>query len=127
MAKLLRPKSSDRPFHKRALERVYPKEHVYREPRLFYAPYHAMFRERPAVSDKLLRALKRRGWYNERFLDRLFAEHRQQSLHARLNSQMRNHGQRLMALLGCEVWARLFLDGRRLGADARIAIEDFLG
>jgi asparagine synthase (glutamine-hydrolysing) len=126
LARLLRHKSSDRPFHKLALERIYPKDHVHREPRLFYAPYHAMFRERPAVADKLRRALKRRGWYNERFLDRLFAEHRQQSLHARLNSQMRNHGQRLMALLGCEVWARLYLDGKTASGEGMV-IEDFLG
>ncbi|MBI5239181.1 MAG: hypothetical protein HY926_01785 [Elusimicrobia bacterium] len=126
LAKLLRHRSSDRPFHKRALERVYPRDHVHRDPRLFYAPYHSMFRERPAAAEKLLRALKRRGWYDARFLDRLFAEHRGQALHPRFNSRMRNHGQRLMALLGCEVWARLFLDGRRLGTQARTPIEDFL-
>lgn len=125
--RLAKRKGAERYFHKLAMERIYPREHVHREPQLFYAPFHSMFAGRASLTQKLKRALERRGWYDGAFLDRLFAEHRHQREYPRSNSQFQTHGYRLMALLGCEVWARLFLDGGGAGADfGTMVIEDFL-
>lgn len=124
--RLLKRTSSDRPFHRLALRRIYGDIHERKNAQLFYAPYLSMFQKRPSAADALLRALKRRGWYNVHTLERIFKEFRCQSEHPRFNFRVGNHGQRLMALLGCEVFARLFLDGLKVNPSSPPAIEDFL-
>jgi len=110
LGRLRKSPSSDRPFQKAALARIYPASHVHRRPQLFYAPYHDLLLQRPQLLKALKKALHARGWYRTPEINRLFEELPAQKQHATSNSQFQNHGYRIMALLSAEVWARLFLD-----------------
>ncbi len=97
-------------FQKLALKRYLPEEFVDTTGQAFDQPYHDILERRPKVVNLLFKRLKKRGWYNEEYLDRLYEEHKKQKQHDKIICELKNHGYRIMTLLSLEIWATEFLD-----------------
>ena len=99
-----------RRFHKQALLRHLPRRFVHSVQQSLDVPFHALLNKRPEILDRLLLRLKRRGWYNADFLDRLFHEFPRQKVKPHEIVELRHHGYRIYSLLTLEVWCMEFLD-----------------
>lgn len=100
-----------RRFHKQALLRHMPKRFIYSLQQSLDVPFHAFLNKRPEILRRLLHRLKRRGWYNEIFLDRIFDEFPQQKVKPHEILELKHHGYRIYSLLTLEIWCMEFLDG----------------
>jgi asparagine synthase (glutamine-hydrolysing) len=89
---------------KRAMEETLPREIVWRKKQGFGVPIGQWFRDglKNFLCDNILsQTALRRGYFDERAVCRLVAEHL---------SGKRDHGRRLWALLTLEIWHQLFID-----------------
>ncbi len=111
-------------FQKQALKRHFPKSFVDKTGQPFDQPFHSWFERRPRLVELLFGSLKKRGWYNEGYLDFLLNEHKAQHQHEKIFCQLSNHAYRIMALLSLEVWARIYIDGFHLKKGE--PIEEFI-
>ena len=99
-----------RRFHKQVLLRYLPERYVYSVQQSLDVPFHAFMTKRPYVLENLLRRLKKRGWYNNVTLDRLFREFPKQEVKPHEIIQLKHHGYRIFCLLSLEVWCMEFMD-----------------
>ena len=99
-----------RRFHKMALLRYLPKRYVYGLQQSFDVPWHVLFNKRPEILKILKKRLKKRGWYNESELDRIFEEFFKQKARPHEILELKHHGYRIYSLLVFEVWCMEFLD-----------------
>ncbi len=113
-------------FAKLALKRHFPAKFVDKTGQPFDQPFHSWFEKRPKIVDLLLKRLKKRGWYNEKYLDKLYREHKKQKQHKKIFCQLRNHGYRIMALLVLEIWCMEFLDNNSSRLMKRVPLETYL-
>ena len=94
---------------KRALEELLPRDLLYRRKRGFGAPVERWFRgpsARELESRVMDSALRRRGFFDYRFVARLFEEHRRGA---------RRRGFHLWALLNLSLWYDRWIEGRDEG------------
>ncbi|MFH2021230.1 MAG: asparagine synthase-related protein [archaeon] len=110
-------------FHKMALKRHFPSSFVDKVGQPFDQPFHGWFQRRPVIIELLIDSLKRRGWYNNAYLDELYLQHKKQKLSKKIFCQLHNHAYRLMALLALEIWCMEYMDGKSSG---KIPLEQFL-
>jgi asparagine synthase (glutamine-hydrolysing) len=110
---LMTNKASKMHFHKLALKKHFPSSFVDKIGQPFDQPFHSFFERRPKVVELLFTRLKRRGWYNDTYLDQLLKEHKHQYQHKKIICQLSNHSYRIMALLSMELWCMRFLDSIR--------------
>lgn len=123
--RLTNNKTINRRFHKIALSRYLKKEEIYN--RSFDIPWYKILRPREAVLEKLLERLKKRGWYNEAFLENLFEEFKAQRVKDYELLELKHHGYRIFTLLSLEVWCMEFLDGlESKNFDNGINLEEYL-
>jgi len=116
-----------RRFHKEVLLRYLPPRFVFSQQQSFDVPYQVIFAKRPKLLDRLLIRLKRRGWYNNSTLNRLFEEFRTASYKPHELFELKNHAYRIYILLTLETWCTRFLDGRRPEQTGRPApLEEYL-
>jgi asparagine synthase (glutamine-hydrolysing) len=97
-------------FHRMALKRHFPAKFVDEGGQSFDQPFHGWFEKRPEVVKLLFKRLKKRGWYNKKYLDKLYKEHKRQYQHEKIVCQLQNNAYRIMALLCLEIWCMEFLD-----------------
>lgn len=97
-------------FQKLALKKYFPEWHVYNAGQPFDQPFHGWFQRKPELIKSLFRRLRKRGWYNQSYLNQLYKEHRKQNLSRKIYCQLSNHGYRIMALLALEIWCMIYLD-----------------
>lgn len=97
-------------FQRLALKQHFPASFVDTAEQPFDQPYHGLLENRPKVVELLFKRLKKRGWYNNDYLDKLYREHKKQHQHKTIYCQLQNHGYRIMALLALEIWCIEFLD-----------------
>jgi asparagine synthase (glutamine-hydrolysing) len=91
---------------KRALEELLPRDLLYRRKRGFGAPVERWFRgaaARELEARVMNSALRRRGFFDYRFVARLFAEHRRGA---------RERGFHLWALLNLSLWYDRWIEGK---------------
>ncbi len=99
-----------RRFHKEALLRYLPKRYVYGLQQSFDVPWHALFNRRLKILENLLKRLKRRKWYNNDFLEKLFSEYPKQKIKPHEINELKHHGYRIYCLLILEVWYMIFVE-----------------
>lgn len=121
--RLTNNKTINRRFHKIALSRYLGRDEIYN--RSFDMPWHSILKPRFAVLEKLLSALKRRGWFEAKGLEKLFREFKEQKVKDHELLELKHHGYRIYTLLVLEVWTRLYVDGLT-GFDEQTKLEDFL-
>jgi asparagine synthase (glutamine-hydrolysing) len=114
-----------RKFHKMALLRYLPKRYVYGLQQSFDVPWHVLFNKRPGILNKLLVRLKKRGWYNNKELEKLFKEFPRQKAKPHEILELKHHGYRIYSLLVFEVWCMEFLDNIKT-KKKNISLEDYL-
>ena len=125
LQRLTNSKRINRRFHKAALARHLGPGAV--RNLSFDIPWHAILRPRTRVLELLLARLKRRGWFQDARLDRLFAEFQSQRVKPHELLELKHHGYRVFALLSLEVWCTEYLDGRMTeDPDADLRLEDYL-
>ncbi len=123
--RLTNNKRINRRFHKAALARYLDPGEI--RNLSFDIPWSRILLPRPAVLERLLARLIRRGWFNEKELRRLFQEFRSQQVNEYELLELKNHGYRIFTLLSLEIWCTEYLDGRMTEApDDRISLEDYL-
>ena len=122
--KKLTNKANKMYFQKLALKKYLPEKFVNKAGQPFDQPFHGWFERRPLVIKLLFKRLKKRGWYNNSYLDFLYNEHKRQSLHKNIYCQLQNHAYRIMTLLSLEIWSMIFLD--RYNVDVNKSIEEFM-
>ncbi len=117
-----------RKFLKMALLRYLPKKYVYAAQQSLDVPFPSLLNKRPYVLENLRRRLKRRGWYNNTAIDRLFDEFKQQSMKSNKICELKHHGYRIFCLLTFETWCMEFLDKKpSMTLDKTIIpLEDYL-
>ena len=113
-------------FQKLSLLRYFPKSFVYKTGQPFDQPFHGWLQRRPEVVRLLFERLKKRGWYNNDYLDELYREHRRQRQHKKILCQLQNHGYRIMTLLALEIWCMEFLDRDPEKETQRMPLEEYL-
>lgn len=121
--RLTNNKTINRRFHKVALSRYLGRDEIYN--RSFDMPWHSILKPRLAVLEKLLSALKRRGWFETKGLEKLFKEFKEQKVKDHELLELKHHGYRIYTLLVLEVWTRLYVDNLT-GFDEQTRLEDFL-
>jgi len=99
-----------RKFHKKTLLRYLPPRYVYSVQQSLDIPFHSFLPKRPEILHILLRRLKKRGWYNNAELERLFDEFPRQKVKPHELHELQHHGYRIFSLLSFEVWCMEFLD-----------------
>lgn len=123
--RLINSKSINRKFHKHALARYLKKEEIYN--RSFDIPWHLILKDRKHILRLLKKALSKRGWYQESYLNQIFAEFESQRHKDHELLELKSHGYRLVALLNLEIWSRLYLDGKfRKPSVHAMDLESFL-
>lgn len=113
-------------FQKLSLKRHFPKSFVDKTGQPFDQPFHGWLERRPEVVKLLFKRLKKRGWYNNDYLDKLYHEHKKQYQHKKVLCQLENHGYRIMALLALEIWCIEFLDNYPNKKIEEMALESYL-
>ncbi|MFC1890587.1 asparagine synthase-related protein [Thermodesulfobacteriota bacterium] len=120
-------RATTRFLHKRLLNRYIPAELIPTLQQSFDIPFHTFFSERPEVLDLLLVRLKRRAWFKEDRLERLFDEYRRQKVNPNELCQLSNHGYRIYSLLTLEVFCIEFVDEYRFEHPIeKIPLEEYL-
>ena len=99
-------------FHKLALKKHFSEKFVESIGLPFDQPFHGWFENRPKIVYLLFNRLKKRGWYNLKFLNKLYKEHKKQQLSKKHICQLSNHGYRIMTLLSLELWCMEFIDDK---------------
>jgi len=120
-----------RRFHKQALLRHLPKKYVYSSQQSLDVPYRLFFNERPDILKNLLFRLKKRGWYNESVLNKLFLEIQKFKAKPHEIFELKDHSYRVYSLLTFEVWCMEFLDrfnqkNKKKPARSHTPLEDYL-
>ena len=113
-------------FQKLSLKRHFPADFVEDTGQPFDQPFHGLLENRPRVVELLFNRLKKRGWYNNEYLDKLYREHKQQQQHEKIYCRLENHGYRIMALLALEIWCIEFLDNDPGRSGKKIPLEEYL-
>jgi len=123
--RLTNNKTINRRFHKMALSRYLKKEEIYN--RSFDIPWYKILKPRTHALELLKTRLKKRGWYQEPFIDKLFEEFKAQEAKDYELLELKHHGYRIFTLLSLEVWATEFLDMRLTESfDDGVNLEDYL-
>jgi asparagine synthase (glutamine-hydrolysing) len=123
--RLTNNKKINRRFHKLALARNLNSKEIYN--RSFDIPWYMILKPRPEMLNKLLKRLKKRGWYQNSYLDKLFKEFMSQNIKQHELLELKHHGYRIFTLLSQEIWATEYLDGRfTKSPDQKILLEDYL-
>jgi asparagine synthase (glutamine-hydrolysing) len=113
-------------LHMKVLERYLPHDLVYTKKQGFHMPFHALFKGRDVVLDRLHTALNKRSWFNHEFLERLFYEFSRQHVKKSETVQLELHGYRIFMLLSFEIWYREFVENYRKKYFTRIPLEEYL-
>ncbi|MBN2368727.1 hypothetical protein JXC34_06920, partial [Candidatus Woesearchaeota archaeon] len=113
-----------RRFHKLALLRYLPKRFVYGLQQSFDVPWYLLFHKRQRILENLLKRLKKRGWYNPKYLDKIFREFRTQKIKPHEIIELKHHGYRIYSLLSLEIWCMEFLDSQT--TDKNRPLEEYL-
>lgn len=111
-----------RRFHKKALLRYLPQKYVYSAQQSLDVPFHSFLNDRPQILSKLLTRLKKRRWFNDYELEKIFNEFPKQKAKPYELCELKNHGYRIFCLLTLEIWCMEFLD--RDSKQKRIINED---
>ena len=121
-------KAEKRKLHKRALLRYLPREYVDTAQQSLDVPFHSFLPSRPAILNNLLKRLKKRGWYNNQTLERIFNEFPRQHIKPHEIIELKHHGYRIFCLLTYEVWCMQFLDNdmRDQDSDRLIPLDQYL-
>lgn len=122
LQRLSNNKKINRKFHKMALSRQLKKEEIYN--RSFDIPWFQILKPRPELLRLLLMNLKKRGWYNEAYLNTLFDQFQNQKVKSTELLELKNHGYRVFTLLSLEVWSLLFID--KIKTSKNIRLEELL-
>ncbi len=118
-----------RRFHKKVLLRYLSPRYVYAVQQSLDVPFHSLLPKRPDILNILLQRLKRRGWYNNEVLERLFDEFPKQAVKPYEIHELKHHGYRIFCLLSFEVWCMEFIDKQlldRKNKDDIIPLEEYL-
>lgn len=123
--RLTNNKKINRRFHKKALSRYLGPDEIYN--RSFDIPWYNILRPRPELLEKLKSRLKRRGWYQEKTIDKLFNEFMGQKVKTHELLELKHHGYRIFTLLSLEIWCMEFLD-KKPGSPVKgkVNLEDYL-
>jgi len=113
-------------FQKLALKKHFPEKFVNKGGQPFDMPYHGWLERRPELVKILFNKLKKRGWYNNEYLDQLYNEHKKQFQHKKVFCYLENHGYRIMALLSLEIWCIEFLDNNSNRKLKKVPLEQYL-
>jgi len=116
-------------LHKKALLRYLPQQYVYSAQQSFDVPFHSFLTKRPEVLTRLCKSLKKRGWFNEKTLNKLFEEFPKQKVKPHELHELKHHGYRIFCLLTLEVWYREFFELRnevRTITDTPMPLEEYL-
>ena len=113
-------------FQKLSLLRYFPKSFVYKTGQPFDQPFHGWLERRPEVVRLLFERLKKRGWYNNKYLDELYNKHKKQHQNNKILCQLQNNGYRIMTLLALEIWCMEFLDKDPNKETKKIPLEEYL-
>jgi asparagine synthase (glutamine-hydrolysing) len=125
LQRLTNSKKINRLFHKKALQRYLRKDEIYN--RSFDIPWYRILKPRKHLLEVLRRRLKKRGWYQERALDRLFDEFPRQAAKDHELLELKHHGYRIFTLLSLEVWCTEFIDGGlNRPASMAVPLEEYL-
>jgi hypothetical protein len=111
-----------------ALKRNFPAKFVNQGGQSFDQPFHGWLERRPKVVKLLFERLKKRGWYNNKYLDKLYSIHKKQHQHEKIVCQLQNNSYRIMALLCLEIWCMEFLDKNpnKSKSEKLVPLEEYL-
>lgn len=115
-------KRINRKFHKQALSRHLKRNEIYN--RSFDIPWFQILKPRPELLKLLLLNLKKRGWYNESYLDSLFDQFQNQKVKSSELLELKNHGYRVFTLLSLEIWSLIFID--QIKTTEKMTLEELL-
>jgi asparagine synthase (glutamine-hydrolysing) len=118
-----------RKLHKLAMLKYLPKRYVYSAQQSLDVPFHSFLKQRSALLTILLNRLRRRGFFNNKSLDRLFREFPLQQSKPHEIIELKHHGYRIFCLLTFEIWGMQFLDHDKhlhIPTQNTLSLEDYL-